>query len=148
MLLALSMGGCTTSIKDMRFVQDHRVRFTAPDRMAETGLPATFSWDSELPAGQRYALFIGGDPIAPGRSLRDLAERDPQCLARPACPDAEYLQTINVYVTDQTSVTVENFPTPGRGSKILQAQLVLLGPDGRRQGESSWFIPFKLEGLL
>lgn len=145
LLAMVGLGGC--AVDGLAFVQDDRVEITVPTGGETVRLPFDFSWKSRGFEGT-YAVFFDRSPMRPNRDLLSLVDdRDP-CRALPGCPTANWLADRDIYVTQQSSVRVERLPDyrrEDRGRDRHTATLVLLGPDGRRLGESAFVVEFFVE---
>lgn len=142
-LLLVALTGCD-SVGDLRFVRDQRVEILSPRPLSEIAVPATFRWRSSLPAGQRYALILGFGMVDPGRPVTDLVPADGRCRVTGDCRSTEALADADVYLTTGTSVTVPKLPALPVNQTSIEARLVLVDADGRRQGESLWYVTLRL----
>ena len=122
-----------------RELRADQISIVAPAQLARVQLPATVRWRTDgLPDSvKRFAVFVDRGPMAPGRDLRSLA--DDACRQRPGCPDADYLRTLDIYVTDRPSVVVPAvLDADGVGSHtahpVHRAVVVALDRHGRRVG--------------
>jgi hypothetical protein len=140
------LSGCV-DVADLSFRVDKRLHWQAPDDRELIELPLTIDWTMDDFDEAAFAVFVDRAPIKPGQSLEAVAGDDDACRDDPECPDADYLAQRRVYVTTETSITIERVaPLAGRERKQLhQVVIVLLGEDGRRSGESSWSRRFRLE---
>lgn len=134
----LALAGCGGAPR--AFTVDGHVRITAPAPLAVVSTPFTVRWTSTDDA-QRYAVFVDQDPIAPGRTLRDLA--DDQCKHARGCPDAGYLANRGVFVTARRQVEVPLLPIlKGTGARARhpghRITLVAVDARGRRTSDASW----------
>jgi len=158
----LLTSGCA-NYGELLFVKDERLRFTAPKDYEEVETPVRVEWTMEdfevLPpdadvepteeAGY-FAVFVDRAPIKPGRTLEDVADRDPACKADPRCPDKQYLNANGVYVTRKPQVTLSTVAPLDNKERVQLHQLtvILLDSEGRRIGEYAWFLRFKLESQV
>lgn len=135
----------TSCVSNPSFFLDQRVEIVEPAGLEETSIPFRVSWTSEIPERQRYALFVGVPPIGVGQHLDMVPRRggDAACLVNPECPDVAYLERNNVYLTTDTEVEVSSIPPLGRGVTVVEARLVLIDEDGRRQSEAVWTVRIK-----
>ena len=147
--LITALSGCTVS--GLAFQEDHRVRIVSPEDRAEVGLPVTIRWtteDLESDGRSYFAVFVDRAPIAPGESLRSLA--DDSCNRTKGCPDLEYFRDRYVLVTDTTSVTLDAVPNRGgqrtSAKNRHEATIVLIDADGHRIGEAAYTVEFTVEG--
>jgi hypothetical protein len=143
------LSGC--AISDLAFREDDRVEIIQPDDRSEVRLPVTIRWRADLERagdGPFFAVFVDREPVRPGQSLRALA--DDACNRSPDCPDVAYLRDQYVFVTDQTSVTLDAVPTKResqrtQGEDRHEATIVLVDRDGRRIGEAAYTVEFVVE---
>jgi hypothetical protein len=146
--LAVVASGCA-DYTQLAYRKNDRVLFTAPAPRSLVTLPLTLEWVDKAPvSGQTYAVFVDEAPVRPGRTLKDVAGRDDACRRNPDCPDTAYLQDHGVYVTTQRSLVlpvVKRLAGSRQKTQLHQAIVVLLDAEGRRVGELSWYVQFKLE---
>jgi hypothetical protein len=122
------------------------VTIEAPAPLTTVAPPFTLRWSGSPRPGHSYAVFIDRTPISPGHNLRDLA--NDQCKHIRGCPDASYLASRAVYLTNSTSVVIPVLPQvggiEGRASHPVHAiTLVALDSHHRRAGEASWTIELR-----
>jgi len=147
-LIALMTAACTTHGLALR--KDHRVRIVSPRSQATVRLPLDIRWTTkDLPDATTFVVFIDRRPMKPGGTLRSLADDD--CKHTPGCPDDAWLRERDVFVTGQTSLRLENVPADNEGERFgrghgHEVTIVLLGPDGRRMGETSFASQFFVKG--
>lgn len=141
--LVVSTGGCAFSGIDL--VEDRRVRILEPSPDQEVTMPLTIRWEADRVDGLRYGVFVDRAPIKPGATLRTVAGDDDVCLARPDCPDTDYLNAKGVYVTQEPSLTLAGLPDLRNTDEHRRdphfATIVLLDGD-RRVGEGAWYRDF------
>jgi hypothetical protein len=126
-----------TSGCDVALPQRAQIRFVSPSPMAESELPLELRWEADhIPPGG-FAVFVDRAPLATGRSLRSLAdrERDEACLARAACPDEEWLRARRVYLTQSTTVTVDVVDDARGSGGVHRISVIPLDAEGRRDSE-------------
>lgn len=153
-LLGLLVSGC--SIHGLNFVEDSRVRITAPGDRARVPLPVTVAWDVSdfavtgptehaRPDAGYFAVFIDRSPQPAGEPLAWLAREDAACLSEPDCPDEEWLAQRGVHVTTEASVTLDTVPRRSdRARDLHEVTVVLLDGTGRRLGESAWSVDLEV----
>lgn len=147
--LAVILSACSTS--NLSFVQDERVTITAPRDRETVSLPLRLDWEVEDfevgPGRGSFAVFIDRAPQPAGKNVASLFEDDDGCRGRPGCPDEAYLADHGVFVTTETSLTVANLPQLSSGGRrdVHEATIVLLDAEGRRVGESAWFVNFNVD---
>lgn len=134
----LALVGCGGAPR--AFTVDDHVRVTAPAPLAVVSTPFTVRWTSTADA-ERYAVFVDQDPVAPGHSLRDLA--DAQCKHVRGCPDAGYLANRGVFVTARRQVEIPLLPIlEGTGARARhpghRITLVTVDRSWRRTSDASW----------
>ena len=117
---------------------------TSPSALAVVRTPFTVTWSGTHQG--LWAVFVDRVPVAPGHSLRDLADRD--CKSHAGCPDAAYLAGRGVYVTSDHSLLVPVLPsaggTAGRAAHPAHTVTVVpLDPAQRRQGETAATVEFR-----
>lgn len=156
--LSAGLAGCGFGFSGLQFVADKRLHITAPRSLALVHVPVTLRWRISAftitgphrgPASERtgyFAVFVDLAPVRPGQTLRAVAAGDPACLRTPGCPNPTYLAARGVYTTTQTSLTLSNIPPVNSYQQIQlhEVTIVLLNTDGRRIGESAWYIDFRL----
>jgi hypothetical protein len=147
--------GCAR-VGDLRFRQDDRLTFSAPQDGATVQLPLTISWTMTDFATQKrgsavrpdsgyFAVVVDQYPMGPGKPLTDLLP-DGTCTGDPTCPSPDMLETLaNTYVTSTTSVTLPSVPASRYGTSTHFAVVVLVDGSGRRIGDSSWTVNFTVE---
>jgi len=149
LLAVCALGGlaaCGTS--GLEFAGDERVKVVSPSDRGKVELPMQIRWRApglnRNDDGPYFAVFVDRAPVQPGQSLRAVA--DDACNRTPGCPDASYLKDRNVYVTKDTSVTLEAVPKK-TGQRVGAADnhdavIVLIDSKGRRIGESAYPVEF------
>ena len=159
-LLAVPMllGGCA-NFSELQFVQDHRLVFSAPDNNELVETPFVLKWrmddfkvlpgrsnaDPTQDAGY-FAVFVDLAPVKPNHTLDDVGDNDPACEGDPRCPDRQYLNAKGVYVTHEPRLRLDVVaPLPDK-ERVQQHEVtvVLLDAEGRRIGESAWYLKFKM----
>lgn len=154
LLLAVTgMAGCNAS--QLQFKNDHRLDFLAPPSRERVTTPLTISWTMKdfEPVGLDgskekdrgvFAVFVDKAPMPVGKNLKWLARDDAGCKRDPQCPNAQFLADRNIFVTTETSLTIETLPSQSEGVGDEQhfVNVVLLDGTGHRIGESAWYRPF------
>ncbi|MBV8462740.1 MAG: hypothetical protein JO368_05570 [Acidimicrobiales bacterium] len=146
-LLAAAATGCGGS-----FVANQTVHITWPSPLATVTVPFTASWTSTGHGHYRYAVFFDLLPIAPGHTMRDLANTN--CKRVPTCyPSPTDLSGLGVYITSADSLAVQTLPVvvsvEGYYHPPLQTMTVVLfsgtgnTTSGHRVGDASWQIEFR-----
>lgn len=157
--VAVAVGGCAVS--NLQFVTDSRVKVVAPKQQALVRMPVTIRWtvrDFHVAApgsGQRsnagyFAIFVDRAPIRPGQTMRAVVSTDRSCLSTPGCPSPSFLAGLGIYTTTKTSLTLRSV-SPLNGYQRVQlheAVIVLMSPDGRRIGESAWYVDFRVRQVI
>lgn len=143
----LALSGCA-DYSQLAFTTDDRLTFRSPAPRSRVTLPVTLSWSDRSPRqGEGYAVFVDRAPVRPGHTMLDVAGRDAACQRIPTCPDPAYLADRGVYVTSRPSLPLTRIaPTRlGKGrDQLHEVVVVLVDADGRRVGESAWFLQFTL----
>lgn len=158
--LALVLGvlpACGT--RGLDFVKDERVVITAPRDRAKITLPVTIAWsvhgfEVSGPDGRRrrdagyFGVYVDRPPQPPERTQAWLVRDDQRCTGDPACPDREFLATLNVHSTTETRFTIARLPAPSseaaRRREFHEATVVLLNGRGERIGESAFTVQFEV----
>lgn len=156
-LLAVTLSGC--SFTGLSLVVDDRLTFVTPADREAVELPVTIEWeiedftiardtavDSARGHAGYFGVFIDRTPQPPGEDLLWFAEDDEDCQRDPDCPDEDYFSVRGIHTTTETSFTITRLPRPidDRRRELHEVTVVLLGPDGRRIGESAWTIEFEV----
>jgi hypothetical protein len=145
-----TLAACGTG--GLAFSGDERVKITAPSDRAKVQLPVEIKWKTpglkRTDDGPYFAVFVDRAPVQPGQSLRAVA--DDTCNRTPGCPDASYLKDRYVFVTKDTSVTLDAVPKKS-GQRVgaedsHDAVVVLVDSKGRRIGEAAYTVQFALRG--
>lgn len=140
----------------LAFKVDDRLTIESPKQRSEVTLPVTVRWSVRDFAivepgfgatGKKsgyFGIFVDRSPQPPGETLAWVARKDRSCRASDGCPDAEYLAARNIYSTSDTSITFEQLPRPSDDNKKERhnVTIVLLDPQGRRIGESAFYVEF------
>lgn len=152
-----ALTGC--GLSNLAFVADHRLHFVQPVSRSLVTAPVTLRWSirdftvvgpHQGPPSSRagyFAIFVDRAPIRPGQTVAAIAHGDRSCTRTPGCPDAQYLADRQVYVTNQTSFTLDQV-APFRSRQKTQtheATIILLDSSGRRIGESVWYRDFRIK---
>ncbi len=137
------------------FSQDRRVEIVSPERNGKVTLPLTVRWNLEQGAevGRdigSFALFFDLEPQPPRKDLSHLARGDIDCERTPGCPNPSYFADRGIFVTKQTSFTLDDLlPLPGvdieKGERdVHDVTIVVLDEQGRRTSESFWSRTFEI----
>jgi hypothetical protein len=153
MALAVLVAGSACTTSGLAFRTDERVKVLTPADREHVNLPVEITWRSTValdePDGPRgYAVFVDRQPMRPGQSLRAVA--DDVCRRTPGCPDLEYLRERDVYITQGTSLIVDNLadnrPANRTGARDAhEAVIVLIDETGHRVGEAAYNVEFFLD---
>jgi hypothetical protein len=146
---SLALGGCQVEGR-LAFTKDERVEIVQPANEAEVRLPVRLRWTAKLERGAGggpfFAVFVDRAPVAPGQSLRVLA--DDSCNRTAGCPDADYFRDRFVYITDERSLLLDTVPqrTGQRtgAEHRHEAIIVLVDAEGRRIGEAAYRVAFEV----
>jgi hypothetical protein len=147
----------TSCFSGLQFRQSTSVRILYPPESSSIPLvsaPFVMRWSSTIPrsSGLRYAVFFDSDPMGPGSTFRALLAPADPCRFQPGCPGPSWFSQHQIYVTKSTHIDVSDVALlPGElpggvGTSIHEATIVLLGPHDVREGESSWFVEFRIHG--
>jgi hypothetical protein len=140
--LATLVSGC--AVDGLAFVRDDRLDILSPESGATVRLPFEVRW-SAPDVDARYLVLFDRTPMRPNRTLQSLVPSDDQCRTRPGCPDEQWLADHDLYLTDETSIRVEDLPeerTNERAKDRHEVTIVLLDSRGRRMGESVFIREF------
>jgi hypothetical protein len=139
----VTMAGC--GISNLSFVVNNRIHFTAPKPRALVHLPVTISWRADPPlTSGSYAVFVDRAPIKPGQTLAAVA--DATCRRTPGCLTVAYLANRSVFQTTAPTLTLATVHVDSTTKATIQtheATVVILDAQGRRVGESAWYIDFR-----
>ena len=153
-LAAASLSGCDVS--RLQFKNDHRLTFEAPKDRAKVATPFTISWSmkdfeatgldgSTATDHGVFAVFVDRAPMPVGKDIRWIGHSDTSCKRDPRCPDTEYLASKGVFITQDSSLTIDTLPPAGKGVGDEEhfVNVVLLNGKGQRIGETGWYREFK-----
>jgi hypothetical protein len=156
--LSLLLSGCVQ--QGLAFRVDDRLTIDAPEARSEVTLPVTVRWSIKdftiVDPGSGaatakdtgyFAVFVDHTPQPPGKTLAWVARKDRSCRKSDGCPDAQYLAARNIYSTSSTSITFDQLPRPSDKNKKERhnVTIVLLDPQGRRIGESAFYVEFTVK---
>lgn len=147
-VLAPSLAGCAVS--GLSFVTDDRVDLLLPEDRSTVTLPLTIAWEAEdVTLGEgagSFGVVIDRTPPPPGETLAWLFRGDDVC-GDDGCPDPTYRAQRGVHQTTQTGLVLDEVVTQGQRSddELHEATVFLLDADGRRQGEGSWSVQFRVD---
>ena len=143
---ALVLASC--SVSNHNVFNDHRLQFVEPPSRAHVRVPVTVRWTMRDAAGaSSFAIFVDRSPVAPGQTLRAVADRDLSCQRTPGCPDTSYLADRQIYTTAGDSFVLDrvaDFTDNREKQQLHEVTVVLLDSSGRRMGESAWYLDFWL----
>lgn len=154
-LLAAVLLGAPACSGGLLFSQDRRVEIISPERNDKVTLPLTVRWTLEQGAevGRdigSFALFFDLEPQPPEKDLAHLARGDIDCERTPGCPDTGYFAERGIFVTKQTSFTLDDIlPVAGvdieKGERdVHDVTIVVLDENGRRTSEAFWSRTFEI----
>lgn len=137
------------------FSQDRRIDIVSPERNEKVALPLTVRWslDPDVEIGRdigSFALFFDLEPQPPRKNLAHLARGDIDCERTPGCPDADYFAQRGIFVTKDTSFTLDELlPVAGvdveKGERdVHDVTIVVLDAQGRRTSEAFWSRTFEI----
>ncbi len=149
----LLLAGC--GITDLEFTNDDRLEFVSPTERELVSIPVTIEWtmedlalsglDGSTAEDGAFVVFVDQAPMPVGRDLAWLAREDASCARDGRCPDAEHLAAQGVYVTTDTSITLDRLPRAGGPDSRDEehfVNVVLVDATGKRVRESAWYLPF------
>lgn len=153
-LMFLVLSACNLS--SMQFTQDHRVRVVTPSPRSTVTLPVTLSWEVQgfevigkepgsSPGQGYFAVFVDRTPVPPAKSLVWYANQRGTCGPDP-CGDPARLSF--VFETSETHLNLDRLPDLAddrSGVEHHEAVIVLMDGDGRRIGESAFYVRFSLD---
>lgn len=155
-LVLFLVAGCR--FHSLAFRQDQRVTITHPDHYSTVALPFVLEWevtdfelkgsdDSQRDDAGYFAVFVDASPMPPGEGFEYLARDDESCLRSPDCPDEQYLNDRNVYLTTATSFPVDALrdtrPIERPSARDRhEITIILMNGQDRRIGESAWNVSF------
>lgn len=143
---ALLLSACGTS--GLAFRVDESVEILSPRSRSSVELPFDLRWRMKTGSrgGDSFAVFIDRAPMPPGKRISYLAKDDDACRRLPGCPDEAWLNARNIYTTRTTSLTIRVLPDTrderDTGREPHEVTIVMLDSDGRRKGESAFFVDF------
>lgn len=158
-LVALaSLSGC--AVQGLNFVQDKRVTITSPADRARVRAPVMVTWqvrDFEVTGrdgsrrvdGGYFGVYVDRAPQPPAQTQEWIVREDTFCKTTPGCPNEEYLASIGIHGTTETSLTIERLIDTRRESQkdrreFHEVTIVLLNGRGERIGESAFSVEFEL----
>lgn len=142
-MVALAVGSC--SVKGLSFVQDDRVEILAPDSDADVAVPLTVTWSVRDFDGT-FGVLVDRSPPPPGESLSWYVRNDDDCELIEDCPNPAYLAERGIYSTSDTTITIDRITSKGgQRDDIHEVTIILLDADGRRIGESAWYVEFEYD---
>src|SRR4051794_35821604 len=105
-----------------------------------TGLDGSESKDHGV-----FAVFVDSAPMPVGKDIKWIGHKDSSCKRDPRCPNTEYLASKGIYITQDSSVTIDTLPRAGDGvgDERHYVNVVLLDGTGHRIGETGWYREFK-----
>lgn len=159
-IVSLILQAC--SFQGLNFIEDERLRITAPSDRAQVRIPMTIEWEvtdfeitgpdgSDVDDAGYFAVFLDRAPQLPGETVQVLIdeelEQDAGCRRDPECPDARYLAGIGIYLAEETGLVIErlNDPSPQSDRREMHvATIVFLNGKGERIGESAFRVDFEV----
>ena len=145
LVLVVAAAGCST--QGLVLTQPDQLRNLKPANLSTAKkMPVEISWDAApLTNGDRYLVFIDQFPMAPGDSIRSLA--NDTCKATPGCPNTAYLQQNFIYPTKANHVKILALPLQGPFPVndlygLHLATIIIVDHDGDRVGEQFWSTSF------
>ena len=151
----LCVAASSCAIHGLDFRQDKRINILDPPSLSTVTVPFTVRWTAKdfsygpntIQGGNNYfAILVDHPPMPPGGSLRDLG--DNACKETPGCPDLNWLQQHDMYLSASTSISIGSLPhtlpasTPAGTKESHAIVIVLMNGTNHRIGESAWFVNF------
>lgn len=152
------LSGC--AVQGLNFIQDERVTITSPADRARVRAPVMVTWqvrdfDVTGKDGSRrddsgyFGVYVDRAPQPPGRTQEWIVREDTFCQSTPGCPNKEYLASLGIYVTTETSFAIESLidrrPESQKDRREFhELTIVLLNGKGERISESAFSIEFEL----
>ena len=129
----VGLSGCQGQLL---FRNDHRITLVSPANFATVTLPVTVRWsarDFTPPADGRFLVFVDRSPQPPGDTINDFPVSD----------------RAGIYVADGGEILLSNFvrdpQAPPAEQDHHEVTVILVGPDGRRIGETTGFAEFDVK---
>lgn len=126
----VGLSGCQGQLL---FRNDHRVTIESPANFATVTLPVTIRWqarDFTPPSSGRFLVFVDRSPQPPGDSINDFPASD----------------RAGIYTVDGNEIRLSVFArdpqAPPAEQDHHEVTVILVGPDGRRIGETAGFVEF------
>jgi hypothetical protein len=153
-LMTMALAACSTSPV---FVGKRQIVITKPAALASSGIPVRIAWRTTgtPPRGAvAFAVFVDQAPVHPGQNLRAIVERADIATAGschpPSCPDAAFLQTLQVYLVRGHAVSIPfvaelRIAHRDAASAFHQATIVFVSKRGDRVGEDAATVQFRTE---
>jgi hypothetical protein len=154
LVAAFLLSACgLTHPQALAFRVDDRLHFVSPQSRSLVGQPVNLAWtmrDFKLaaPGSERpsrgagyFAIFVDQPPIQPGQTMRALAKNDELCRRIPSCPDTEYLQEHEIFMTTDTRLTLPRLHNRPNNKQEIQSHtitVILMDTGGHRIGEQAW----------
>ena len=154
-LVASSTAACDVS--RLQFKNDHRLSIQEPKDRQKVALPFTISWSmkgfdtsggldgSTDKTRGVFAVFLDRAPMPVGKDIKWIGHGDTSCERDPRCPDRDYLTNKGVFITQDSSITIDTLPPAGQGvgDEEHYVNVVLLNGKGQRIGETGWYREFR-----
>jgi hypothetical protein len=142
LLLVLAMAASALpacAVSGIDFFVDDRVSFVSPSDGAEVELPLELRWRARDFDGRFVVMLDDVRPMRPGESLASLIGSDDPCHRLDTCGSEEWLADHDIYVTDETSLTIERLPdrSGARSDRdVHEVSIVLVDRTGTRVSEA------------
>jgi hypothetical protein len=142
------------SANGLAFKADTAVKLLDPTNGGHVGMPFTLRWkvndqtlQQQLAGGQRQlAIFFDRPPMRAGETFHAVADK--QCRQTPGCPDAAYLSSRSIFVTNAAGAfPVTNLPdnrTSHKHTDEHDVTIVVVDAKGQRQGEGAYQAEFAI----
>ena len=152
--LTLGMVASACGVHGLSFLADDRVDIVSPGDRAKVDAPVTVRWTAKnFATGSdrgAFGVVVDRAPQRSGRTLASMFNGDDTCkgsTGRALCATPEFLAERGVYMTTDTSFTIERIARLSgnqRRRQFHEATIVLLDAAGRRLGEGAWSVQFEL----
>jgi hypothetical protein len=127
------------AVTGIDFFVDDRVSFVSPSDGEEVSLPLELRWEARDFDGHFVVLLDDARVMRPGKSLASLVGANDPCHRVDTCGSDEWLADHAIYVTDETSLTIERLPDrsgPRSDRDVHEVSIVLVDRSGTRVSEA------------
>lgn len=139
-LAAAALIATSCAVDGLSFREDYRFSWVHPSSGEQVTVPFELDWEMDGYDGL-FAVFVDGSPMRPRQTLLDIVPDEDPCRSQPACPDEAWLADEDIFVTEETSVVIDDVrdgsgERSDRDPKVIT--IVLLDDDGTRTNESAF----------